>query len=203
MTIAFVLSGGGSLGAVRVGMLPAHAERDVHPDLLIGTSAGAINNAYVAGHGTSRPGAPGSERDLAGPTPSGHLPLDPLRHLLALVGHRAALCSDGNLRRLIETHRPYRKLENAAIPLHLAVASTDFSHADELIERAQTATGDWLRFRRTVAAGTRTIPVLHHKGTASKQETSTPATTAPRNPQLRASDTTRNLNDTPTSSPAF
>ena len=54
MTIAFVLSGGGSLGAVQVGMLQAFAERDVHPDLLIGTSAGAINAAYIAGHGTSR-----------------------------------------------------------------------------------------------------------------------------------------------------
>ena len=41
MTTAFVLSGGGSLGAVQVGMLQALSERDVHPDLLIGTSAGA------------------------------------------------------------------------------------------------------------------------------------------------------------------
>jgi NTE family protein len=50
----FVLSGGGSLGAVQVGMLQALAERDVCPDLLIGTSAGAINAAYVAGHGAGR-----------------------------------------------------------------------------------------------------------------------------------------------------
>jgi NTE family protein len=55
MTTAFVLSGGGSLGAVQVGMLQALAERDVRPDLLIGTSAGALNAAYVAGHGTGRP----------------------------------------------------------------------------------------------------------------------------------------------------
>lgn len=40
MTIAFVLSGGGSLGAVQVGMLQALAERNVRPDLLIGTSVG-------------------------------------------------------------------------------------------------------------------------------------------------------------------
>lgn len=52
MTIAFVLSGGGSLGAVQVGMLQALTERQVSPDLLVGTSAGALNAAFVAGHGT-------------------------------------------------------------------------------------------------------------------------------------------------------
>ena len=45
MTTAFVLSGDGSLGAVQVGMLQALAERGVQPDLLIGTSAGALNAA--------------------------------------------------------------------------------------------------------------------------------------------------------------
>ena len=54
MTTAFVLSGGGSLGAVQVGMLQALAERGVEPDLLVGTSCGALNAAWVAGHGMSR-----------------------------------------------------------------------------------------------------------------------------------------------------
>lgn len=53
MVTAFVLSGGGSLGAVQVGMLQALAARGVEPDLLIGTSAGALNAGFVAGHGTS------------------------------------------------------------------------------------------------------------------------------------------------------
>src|SRR5215212_7163015 len=51
MTTAFVLSGGGSLGAVQVGMLQALAERRVTPDLLVGTSAGALNATFVAAHG--------------------------------------------------------------------------------------------------------------------------------------------------------
>ena len=51
MTTAFVLSGGGSLGAVQVGMLQALAARGVSPALLVGTSAGAMNAAY----GTSCP----------------------------------------------------------------------------------------------------------------------------------------------------
>jgi predicted acylesterase/phospholipase RssA len=53
MTTAFVLSGGGSLGAVQVGMLQALAERRVTPDLLVGTSAGALNAVFVAAHGMS------------------------------------------------------------------------------------------------------------------------------------------------------
>jgi predicted acylesterase/phospholipase RssA len=48
MTTAFVLSGGGSLGAVQVGMLQALAAREAHPDFLVGTSVGAVNAAYVA-----------------------------------------------------------------------------------------------------------------------------------------------------------
>src|SRR5439155_19201555 len=88
VTTAFVLSGGGSLGAVQVGMLQALGERDVRPDLVIGTSAGAINAAYVAGHGTG----PNSLEVLAntwrGLRRQSVFPFDPLRHLLALAGSR-------------------------------------------------------------------------------------------------------------------
>ena len=46
--IAFVLSGGGSLGAMQIGMLEALEEWGVVPDLVVGTSVGAINGAVVA-----------------------------------------------------------------------------------------------------------------------------------------------------------
>ena len=45
---AFVLGGGGLLGAVEVGMLRALLEADVRPDLIVGTSVGALNGALVA-----------------------------------------------------------------------------------------------------------------------------------------------------------
>lgn len=48
MTTAFVLGGGGVLGAVEVGMLRALFERDIVPDLVLGTSVGALNGAMVA-----------------------------------------------------------------------------------------------------------------------------------------------------------
>src|SRR4051812_18947162 len=48
MTTAFVLGGGGVLGAVEVGMLRALFERGISPDLDLGTSIGALNGAVVA-----------------------------------------------------------------------------------------------------------------------------------------------------------
>jgi hypothetical protein len=45
---AFVLSGGGSLGALQLGMLRAVYESGIAADLLVGTSAGALNAAFVA-----------------------------------------------------------------------------------------------------------------------------------------------------------
>jgi NTE family protein len=48
VTTAFVLGGGGILGAVEVGMLRALFERDITPDLVLGTSVGALNGALVA-----------------------------------------------------------------------------------------------------------------------------------------------------------
>lgn len=46
--LAFVLSGGAASGATQVGMLRALAEAGVHPDLVVGTSVGAINGVMVA-----------------------------------------------------------------------------------------------------------------------------------------------------------
>jgi NTE family protein len=46
--VAFVLGGGGVLGAHEVGMLRALAERAIAPDLILGTSVGAINGALFA-----------------------------------------------------------------------------------------------------------------------------------------------------------
>jgi NTE family protein len=48
VTTAFVLGGGGVLGAAEVGMLQALFERDITPDLVLGTSIGALNGALVA-----------------------------------------------------------------------------------------------------------------------------------------------------------
>ena len=48
-TTAFVFAGGGSLGAVQVGMLRELMHAGVSADLVLGSSVGAMNAAYFAG----------------------------------------------------------------------------------------------------------------------------------------------------------
>lgn len=50
--VAFVLGGGGLLGAHEVGMLRALAERSIVPDVVLGTSVGAVNGALFAAEPT-------------------------------------------------------------------------------------------------------------------------------------------------------
>jgi NTE family protein len=45
---AFVLSGGGNQGVSQLGMLRALIEREIYPDVVVGTSAGALNGAAIA-----------------------------------------------------------------------------------------------------------------------------------------------------------
>jgi NTE family protein len=137
MTTAFVLSGGGSLGAVQVGMLQALAERGLKPDLLVGASAGALNTAFVAGRGFS----PESLEALADVwvrvKRQDVFPFAPHRHLLALAGASSALCSSDGLRRLIATNVPYNRLEDAVVPAHV-VATDVLSGCEVLLSTGDT-----------------------------------------------------------------
>lgn len=49
--LAFILGGGGARGALQVGALQALSEAGIFPDLLVGTSIGAVNSAFVALNG--------------------------------------------------------------------------------------------------------------------------------------------------------
>lgn len=51
--LAFVLGGGGSRGALQVGAIRALLEAGIYPQMLVGTSAGAVNAAYLALRGVS------------------------------------------------------------------------------------------------------------------------------------------------------
>ena len=46
--LAFVLSGGSSLGSIQVGCLEALLQHGISPDLIVGTSVGALNGAFLA-----------------------------------------------------------------------------------------------------------------------------------------------------------
>lgn len=137
MTIAFVLSGGGSLGAVQVGMLQALSRRDVRPDLLIGTSVGAINAAYVAEHGTGTQALDELAAIWRGLRRKNVFPVNPLRHVLAVAGVKPSLCSDRGLRRLLDTHLTYRDLHDATIPVH--IVTTNLLSGEEVLLSAGNA----------------------------------------------------------------
>jgi NTE family protein len=137
MTTAFVLSGGGSLGAAQVGMLAALEEAGVRPDLVTGTSVGALNGAWIAGR------ADGSDIDeLAGLWRSLRrddvFPTRPLCGLLGLVGRRNHFISASGIRRLLREHLHFELLEEAPIPLHV-VATDVLTGDDVLLSRGNAA----------------------------------------------------------------
>jgi NTE family protein len=127
---AFVLSGGASLGAIQVGMLGALADAGIGPDLLVGTSVGALNAAYIAGH----PGPAGARgldvlwrhlrrRDV--------FPAEPVTGLLGFAGHRDHLVDPTGLRRIIEANLVFDRIEDAEIPLH--VVATEVTTGAEVV----------------------------------------------------------------------
>jgi NTE family protein len=128
--VAFVLSGGASLGAIQVGMLRALYERGIAPDVIVGTSAGAMNGAFIA----SRPQTVATAdalgavwRDLR----RGQVfPLNPLTGLLGFLGARDHLVPASGLRRLVARNVQRETLETMPIPLH--VVAVDVITGEEL-----------------------------------------------------------------------
>jgi NTE family protein len=126
---ALVFAGGGSLGAVQVGMLRALAARGVRPDLIVGSSVGALNAAYYAG----TPTTDGVEK-LAGIWRSLRrqdvFPIT-FSSLIGFLRRRDCLVGSDGVRGLVETHVPYRNLEEARIPLH--VVATDILSGETVV----------------------------------------------------------------------
>jgi NTE family protein len=131
MTTAFVLSGGGSLGAVQVGMLQALADHDLAPDFLVGASAGALNAAFVAGRGFDHDTLDDLADIWRGLRRHDVFPFAPHRHVLALAGARPSLCSPEGLRNLIARNLTYERLEDAKLPVH--VVTTDLLSGTEVV----------------------------------------------------------------------
>jgi NTE family protein len=119
---AFVLAGGGSLGAVQVGMLKALTAKGIVPDLVVGASVGAINAAYFA-MAPSSEGVERLERVWLGLQSTDVFPLSPVNSLLAILGRRDYLISPARLRALIESELPSKRIEHAKIPCY--VVATD------------------------------------------------------------------------------
>ena len=115
--VALVLSGGGSLGATQVGMLRALFEAGIEPDLLVGTSVGSVNAAWVG----AWPALDGIDK-LAEIWMS--LRRDDVFPLgwtaaMGLLGRGKHLVSNESLRSVLERNLPYERLEQSEIPVHV------------------------------------------------------------------------------------
>ncbi len=130
MRTAFVLSGGGNHGSAQVGMLRALLERDIYPDVVIGTSAGALSGSAVA----------------ADPTLSGidHLasvwsalrtehifPGGRLGRAWSLLSGGDHLYSNQGLAGLIDRMAPASRFDQLVVPLR--VICTDLATGEEVV----------------------------------------------------------------------
>lgn len=126
---AFVFAGGGSFGAIQVGMLHALASHGITADMVFGSSVGAINAAYYAGRPTIE-GVRDLETIWRGLRRQDVFPMS-WRTLFGFIRRRDFLVTSEGLRQLIETHLPYRNLEDAKIPIH--VIATDILSGETVV----------------------------------------------------------------------
>src|SRR3954447_1183969 len=123
--VAFVLGGGGVLGAAEVGMARALAEAGIRPDVVLGTSIGALNGCFLAGDPSSTDAA---ERladlwhELVGSRVFvGSLP----RRLGTLARTRTHLHARGPLRRMFAEHAPAERIEDLPVRFECVAASIE------------------------------------------------------------------------------
>ena len=114
-----MLSGGASLGALQVGMVRALFERGITADLLVGTSVGALNAAFIA----SRPQTAASARELARAwheiERGDAFPISLRTVVGGLAGRRDHLVPERGLRQIVQRHLQLEDLRDAQVPLHL------------------------------------------------------------------------------------
>jgi NTE family protein len=121
--IAFVLAGGASLGAIEAGMLRALYERNIAPELIVGTSAGALNGAYIASRSPTVQTATTLAMMWRATDTLKVFPPNPLTALAGLVGARDYLVSNSGVKRLLRENAQFTRMEDAAISFH--VIATD------------------------------------------------------------------------------
>lgn len=142
---AFVLSGGGARGALQVGSLRALLELGERPDVVIGTSIGAWNAAWVARDPTLA-AISGLEaawhtthpaRVLLDMDPPPHTPAQALASMrLFSIARRLtagfpSLYSDAGMQHFIERYLKDVRFEDMAVPLR--IIATDITHGTRAI----------------------------------------------------------------------
>jgi NTE family protein len=119
---AFVLAGGGSRGAVQVGMLQELIRRGIRADRVYGASVGAINGASYAGQPTLENAERMADiwRAVKG---TDIFPRGPLDGPWAFLQKRPSVHANSGLRAIIEAGIDYEDLEDATIPIEVVTTS--------------------------------------------------------------------------------
>ena len=126
---AFVFAGGGSFGAIQVGMLQSLAAHGITADMVVGSSVGALNGAFYAGDPTLR-GVEQLGKIWRGLTRQDVFPMS-WRTVLTFLWRRDFLISHDGIRKLIDDHIPYRNLQDAKLPVH--IVTTDIVSGDSVV----------------------------------------------------------------------
>ncbi len=122
---AFVLGGGGVLGAAEVGMLGALMDAGVHPDLIVGTSIGALNGALLASEPTPA-GVARLEAIWEHAVTDGPLSQSLSRRLRTIASTRArATTHPGPMRRLLEENLSVELIEELPVAFACVAASIE------------------------------------------------------------------------------
>jgi NTE family protein len=131
--IGFVLGGGGSLGAMQVGMLRAVAEAGITPDLAVGTSVGSLNAAVLAlTHDDPIERLRGIWAHM---TRDEAFPGGVLSRVRTLTRSKTHLFSNNGLTKIIDEHvGAGRRFEDLALPL--GVVTTQVDTAEPLLIRS-------------------------------------------------------------------
>jgi NTE family protein len=130
--LAFVLPGGGALGAYQVGILKALTEAGIEPDHLIGVSAGALNATLYA-WSASVDGIAHIEQVWRTVKRSDLLRINVPRILLAFAGLRPSLFDSRPPEQFLRRHIGRRELQHAPIPL--AIVATDVETGRPVVVR--------------------------------------------------------------------
>jgi NTE family protein len=128
--VAFVLSGGGNHGSAQVGMLRALIERGIFPDVIVGTSAGALNGSGVAANPT--PSGVDHLSGIWGSLRTEHIfPGGRLGRAWSLLSGGDHLYSNQGLAGLIDRMSPCAWFDELVVPLR--VITTDLATGEEVV----------------------------------------------------------------------
>ena len=123
-TVAFVLGGGGALGASQVGMLQALLAADITPDLVVGTSIGAVNGAFVAADPTAK-GVARLELLWEQVFASGEMDESRVRRAARFARHRTHVMSPTLIPDLVREHLGVERIEDLTVPFQCVAAQIE------------------------------------------------------------------------------